>query len=760
MQVDGAVSSPARGWVRSLAPAKRDALLCALVTDAQAIGVRGARGSGLQPLLAFALLAATRPAVRLVPTFRATRDPGSAHALVFPSHDRAVPRFADGPTVASCAIASERHARIVDTRQTGRALRVVRPEIEGVVVVVARVASLPALAAGPLFLPVAGEPRAGAACGTAYTVSGHRRSEGATDLQVVFAARPTWATVGTPRRGSARGTGRRRVRRSSSDQAPKDRYRRGVGSGDRCRRRVSPSSSWWRERQSELALASLHKCLFGPPLGPDERPSGRVRRILLAGEAEGWPQRCTRYHADLTAALDGDLARYVDAGVQGAPDVEAASEGRTGVTQRFDVFYSNRPKRPAPADVPSAPPDPKLLDETTPLLIPRATLLGASTNRSPGRDLRLLAEGTLCTFSATLESARCASAQSAHGKPRQILGSEDGAAPLLLVAAASARDLAVRGDTGEVVCDHEVLGGACPAYAHADGQVTRLQPRLHKATRSSVLQRRGKQPSAELTLAPESGVVVLKDRAYWVAGEGDAARLWRADVGVEPPAAAVEVGRLPSGRELRACRLQDAWVFHVHQEREHDLVFVPDRGPAKDVHFSFDDVIGSFDSQPAQLACGESDAVHRRRAEFDTNGYIVRWARCTSTGCAKDNLVFDGLFGKASVRERPGGIFTHEVRASGLGGKLLVVWRSQRAGIRLRHAAPEAIAHAKDVIAYDDRLDGGAVSGSSMVHEDFLLVSRPHAAMLLLSTLGQSSGIHALRIGVDSAVTAVRLDGA
>ncbi len=100
---------------------------------------------------------------------------------------------------------------------------------------------------------------------------------------------------------------------------------------------------------------------------------------------------------------------------------------------------------------------------------------------------------------------------------------------------------------------------------------------------------------------------------------------------------------------------------------------------------------------------------------------------------------------------RPTGARAGDVVAAGLGGKLLVVWRSRARGIRARLAAPDAIGKAEDILLYDDGVQDGRLYPAGTT-ERLALFPRYDSAVLLIES---ARGITAVRIGADGTVTPV-----
>jgi hypothetical protein len=141
------------------------------------------------------------------------------------------------------------------------------------------------------------------------------------------------------------------------------------------------------------------------------------------------------------------------------------------------------------------------------------------------------------------------------------------------------------------------------------------------------------------------------------------------------------------------------------------------------------------------LSCSKSQAAITR-VDSSSQAYStsVRHAACTTAGCKGSTHVFKQLLGErySDLSPRDG-----HVDAVDLNGQIVLAWAAgERGGVRVRVAAPEALAKAPDQVVFDDLRKDGAVTNLSTFF-DLKLVSREGFAVLLLSTV---TGVHALRI--------------
>jgi hypothetical protein len=248
------------------------------------------------------------------------------------------------------------------------------------------------------------------------------------------------------------------------------------------------------------------------------------------------------------------------------------------------------------------------------------------------------------------------------------------------------------------------------------------------------------------------------DRLFWTqrGPDSQAHLMSRRIVLGEPSVPAIEdLGDTP-GQPVGACFTRDAMVVHGGMDDEHSFVlFVRDgrTSPLRPVAFSG---LGAHRSAERQwVACGIDDVIFAETVPTEhPNAPRIGWTRCTEAGCgATETVELDAMLSGSPKGEYPGR--EEDVRAVGLGGKLVVLWRSAERGIRFRIDAPSRIEHAPDHLAYDDRMAGGTPASMSLVL-DFTLRARRDAAVLLLATMdGTNRGIKAIRIATDGNVTAL-----
>jgi hypothetical protein len=137
---------------------------------------------------------------------------------------------------------------------------------------------------------------------------------------------------------------------------------------------------------------------------------------------------------------------------------------------------------------------------------------------------------------------------------------------------------------------------------------------------------------------------------------------------------------------------------------------------------------------------GESATVTRVTGHID-HGMLagaVAQDRCTKDGCTTSTVDVASLSrGSKDAMPRE----ERDLHATDLDGRLLLVWRSRRGGVRARLAKMDEIASAPDDVLIDDR--AGADEGDTTVHE-LMLLARPRRAALFVRT---KLGVHVVRVG-------------
>jgi len=518
---------------------------------------------------------------------------------------------------------------------------------------------------------------------------------------------------------------------------------------------------------AEIAYASLYKCLLGPPLEDRENASGRLRRIALGDPPASWPARCTRYSDRLYFAVRelGESGEYVPRRLR-LSDIASASDHFS-----FDWFFRTELRVEPPADVEAAPPAVMVPDERTPPIVAHGSLIGASTGPVPGGDLRLLTgddPGELCIARAPITSFACALASYPSSSSHHVLwpGTEDGGPALHsgITSEWAYRPIDRLGPGGGSFCTKtRDSPQGCTAFGQRDGTTLVVYRSERGNGHYAYAVARGKDsegPTVDLKMTLDGAPPVLYgDVLFWTRGPADGAThlMSRRLPPDDPTASAIlDLGTTP-GEPHGACYTHDALVVHGGMYGESSFVVFLRGGRPSPLHsFALADPLGPDEHH--YVACGTDDVIFTDVVSVtNTRDPIVHVTRCTEAGCAARRTVDLGALLKGhEPGEHPDK--DEDVRAVGLAGKLLVVWRSADLGIRFRLADPAEMDRAPDRVAYDDRLVDGAasISGVSQVL-GFRLVSRHDAAVLLLQTMDtRTQGIKAVRIAPDGSVLALK----
>jgi hypothetical protein len=530
----------------------------------------------------------------------------------------------------------------------------------------------------------------------------------------------------------------------------------------------------WAAHRAVVARGSLYRCLLGEQLAVGERASGRIRRIVLAGGARGWPERCNHYGTELQIALRDagkeDRAAYVGTTV-GVTALDA--EKVTRWPYDIDAFFQDGPATPAPSEVPAAPTASALPDDRSSPLISRGSLIGARADPAGGSELRLLVGGDagkhVCLFAPALTSARCQALRApASEHAEDLMSSEDGAPALVSerVYGFGAKQI-YRSDgwkrIGNPTLESEAL-------ARSDGTVTLVERDSAHGRFAYFAEQDGphaKSGRSDLgwTLPPSVSPVLLADRMLWLESSSDKPHLMLRRVLADATVGPIEdAGALALDRAgLRACRTEHALAILASGQDDHAVTFRSETGGTPLVRFEFPEQAGSRDVAGSEVyACGRDDAslamvrAHwRRRTEFDSHAMTVHAARCTATNCKVWLLEIDDMLAGSSNADRPDGIGDTDVIAGMLDDRLLVVWRSEMHGIRFRLAPPDAISRAKERVLYDDRVEDGQAFRTSLVHPMLRLFIRRGVAVLLFQTMLRNEGVKAIRIAPDGSTTLI-----
>jgi hypothetical protein len=214
----------------------------------------------------------------------------------------------------------------------------------------------------------------------------------------------------------------------------------------------------------------------------------------------------------------------------------------------------------------------------------------------------------------------------------------------------------------------------------------------------------------------------------------DAGSFEPVDIGVLP-----EPGLIRQGDEeqphLTGCRSEQATVVRVRGTDRDSITFRINGKFSQPVSAPTWGVLGCHGATATLVSPG-----------FSAAGSKLFHASCTSAGCVVSQFKPEAL-DHNSTDLRP--LDERDVQAVDLGGKLLAVWiGGDRAGLRLRMAAPELFEREPEQVLFDDHVASGKNAQASTLL-GFRWYSREHFAVVLLSSL---AGVHALRIDPDGSV--------
>lgn len=531
---------------------------------------------------------------------------------------------------------------------------------------------------------------------------------------------------------------------------------------------------------TEVAAAELRACLLHGPLEAGETPSLRFRRLQLAAmsrsEAERmapgasvWPLECrapagravdafaaasaadtlTKPLAELTKKLDlqtsisADLSVVVDATVQ---ELDKVALG---------------PIIPSPAKLPPMVLNVDALAKLSPISKEGTSLGHSFTEDNPGLSLDVLIDEKdlpdaplLCEFNQADPEASCrtlSELKSAQAHGLRLLGTSDPGAKTLVFAGQRGSEGVFVAGSGTYVDRLYSYGG----YTRKDGSVAILG--WDEKAKTLVLSRKDAEgPAIRLTLKPNfrvgnffygsqilwdqilvRGITRDNERRLFVLplAEADKRTFELADIGELP-----EPGYIRDGEEERphvsGCRTDQMMVVRVRGDGNDFLTFRINGQFSRPVHAPAFGLLG----------CNGTTATVVRVEHGRSPSPLLYHDACTSAGCTRTALKNDAL--DRSTQDLKV-IDPERIAAVDLGGKLLVVWSAgDRAGLRMRIAAPTAFDRGTDVVVLDDRVHDGKSSTESTLL-GFRLYSREHFAVLLLSTV---AGMHALRIDLDGTV--------
>jgi hypothetical protein len=529
----------------------------------------------------------------------------------------------------------------------------------------------------------------------------------------------------------------------------------------------------WRYRRSAavseagIAAASLHRCLLGAPLEQGETAGARLHRIALGNPPADWPSRCN--------PLVKDLADALDAAGRSSEGAEVRAKWGKGFNldameqSPWSINLPAIPERAKPSDkAQSAPVPPEVADERIAALSMKGSLAKTSGDAMPGSALNvLLNPDVLCTFSKGLDRAKCASVSAKAPQGTQSFElwppTDDGAPPWLtdFVTPGGKVQRFFRADTGKLV-DTRTPNRAVWAYAYEDDRVLTLGPAPEDRDGFDLTLWKGKEHEEPLSLdLSVKRLALYGERMLWTRrADDDLDHLYSASVAEDPLAlgkaedhGALEV--MPSAFD--ACHTKDALAVVLLRGADARVMFFSDKGASKLMQAKL-----KADASVVHrtFSCGVNDVEitrvvtrSRTRSTTDAIGYIIQHARCTESGCVTEEVDVDKMLEGVTDGVRPSGTKNTEVVAAGIGGKLLVVWRSRSRGVRARIAPVKELAKATDSIVYDDGIQDGLAAKVSSVFR-MALYPRYDAAVLFLERVA-NRGIVGLRIDTDGKVTPV-----
>lgn len=518
---------------------------------------------------------------------------------------------------------------------------------------------------------------------------------------------------------------------------------------------------------AKVAASSLSHCLFGSPIPAGEDLELRFHRIALGAPPADWPARCDGYAKELAEALEraGRKADADDVRARWGQGFDLAKLERE--PESFTIPALDPAVEPA-SGVPAAPPPAAAADDRTPVLVAKAALAGSSSDPIPGKSLNVVVgKRELCSFSEALEFAKCGplSTKAPSGAQGFVLWppSEPGGSLWISdhVLPEGRVQRFFRADTGTLF-DAKSPERAVHAHAFGESSFVTLGPSDEPGGGWTLTSWKGAEhpPPLELDLEAKR-IALLGDRLIWVKrGDDDLDHLMSAVLTPAPLALgkAVDHGVLELTPDvIEGCRTKDALAVVLSRGSDARVVFFSEAGVSAQHRMKLraDQKAGS-----RVLACGPDDvtqtrivSVSRARAPGDGTGFVVQHARCTRDGCQSGELELDAMLGSAPDVLRPTGTRAGDAVAAGLGGKLLVVWRSATRGVRARLAEPAALAGAPDILVFDD----GVVAGRRVLAGSLFamaLYPRYESAVLLIE-LASERGVVGLRIGADGKLVPV-----
>jgi hypothetical protein len=533
------------------------------------------------------------------------------------------------------------------------------------------------------------------------------------------------------------------------------------------------------QRQAK-AYRSLERCLLGDELRTGERASMRFRRIQLtqlavdpAKSAEAvWPETCATYaHAlreELAAAgrasKDGkDVAFWAEKLGKVLKDRQT-KEDVFDTIDRLWVEAGKEKFLPVPVEVPAPPKaaEPLTMDalkRVLPVTPQPLKLDGIKTERHFVRDARFYVDhkaridGPLvCTFSVELVCRPVD--DKIRDRDLVFAGATDpGETPLLLAAP--------RGEAGIFSPDGAEVESMFSYGTYASKGARTLFGYDTKAKKFKIVVhadgKRREDAFALKNVADDRDVALVADRIVYAAeGALWSMRVVPGEAFAPAPVSLGDVapltllpgmaGALPSS--IRGCKTPEALIVIARTVEGEVVAF--DTG---DKWWPLRGLTTHNAWTGNALTCrGREAFVVRRSIEYAGGGIRGKVAlqRCTVDGCTQLALDVRDFF--RDVRElEPDNSYLFQTAE--LDGKLLVVWKGgRRGGVRMRLAAPDAIAKADDVVLFDDMVQDGEIDRAASRVTELRLFSRSADAVLLLQT---QLGTHALRVEPSGKATPV-----
>lgn len=528
-----------------------------------------------------------------------------------------------------------------------------------------------------------------------------------------------------------------------------------------------------QKKQVKVAYGKFATCVVGDPLGA-EKAGVRFRRLQIAELQEpidkrAWPAICApSTHAFAEAVKD----------VAGSPELVAATEklakalappnnlkGEMGplvddVFARAKAAGLDAERTPSPETAPAPVKIPVLADlpKEARFISPQTTLAGVHLPLATEPTLRVVVDekdsaiGPVACSLAPGESVIAC---------RKIPAPAAGASPALRMWGTTepkAHVHAFAGDRGKSGIYDAVTGarrvekleyGAYGASALDDGSFAYLVWNDKPAgTNLVVLSPDGKAKTTKVVDRKESGnpyyssAIFWSDVVYKQVKKGErkirliaraidpAARTEKTVIGpVQEIGLVDEVGQIEGGLEeephMTACRSGKTEIIRAKGWENTFLYFKRD---------SWSTAVTAL-GQGGLLTCGEGTAAITKTWGGLTPRFKggVTFDECTVSECKQQVIAWNKVLGEnEELLPRDPKSFT----AIELGGKLLVVWASLDAGVRMRVGRPEALTATPDTLLLDDHVREGSYRGESAIVGIQLLPYDKRAIMLLSTVEG------------------------